>query len=125
MSSDRAHWQSTYAAKPTDRVSWYEPRPDRSLELIEAAGVSRDAGILDVGGGASSLAAQLLGMGYTDVAVADISQAALAHAKAALGSEATRVAWIEADVRDHDFGRVYDLWHDRAVFHFMVNACLL
>lgn len=122
MSSDRAHWESTYSAKLTDEVSWYEPRPDRSLELIRATAVSHDAGILDVGGGASSLAAQLLGMGYTDLAVADISQAALTHAQAALGNDATRIAWIEADVRAHDFGRAYDLWHDRAVFHFMVSA---
>ena len=122
MSSDRAHWESTYATKATDRVSWYEARPDRSLELIRATGVIHDAGILDIGGGAWSLAGQLLAMGYTDLAVADISPAALAHAKAALGSQATRIAWIEADVRSHDFGRVYDLWHDRAVFHFMVSA---
>ena len=122
MSSDRAHWESTYSAQLTDKVSWYEPRPDRSLELIRATAVSHDAGILDVGGGASSLAAQLLGMGYTDLAVTDISQAALTHAQAALGNDATRIAWIEADVRTHDFGRVYDLWHDRAVFHFMVSA---
>jgi SAM-dependent methyltransferase len=121
VSSDRAHWENTYASKPTDKVSWYEPRPEHSLELIEATGVSRDAGILDVGGGASSLTAQLLGMGYTDLTVADISQAALAHAKAELGSDASRIMWVEADIRTHDFGRHYDLWHDRAVFHFMVS----
>ena len=122
MSSDRAHWENTYASKPTDKVSWYEPRPEHSLELIEATGVSRDAGILDVGGGASSLTAELLGMGYTDLTVADISHAALAHAKAELGSDASRITWVEADIRTHDFGRHYDLWHDRAVFHFMVSA---
>jgi 2-polyprenyl-3-methyl-5-hydroxy-6-metoxy-1,4-benzoquinol methylase len=122
VSSERAHWESTYATKATDAVSWYEPRPERSLELIQATGVSHDAGILDVGGGASSLAAQLLGMGYADVAVADISQASLAYAKAELGSDATRVSWIEADVRAHNFGRLFDVWHDRAVFHFMVCA---
>ncbi len=122
MSGDRAHWESTYATKGTDEVSWYEPRPQLSLELIQATGVDHNAGILDVGGGASSLAAQLLGLGYTDLAVADISQAALAHAKAELGSDAARVTWIEADVRTYDFRRGYDVWHDRAVFHFMVNA---
>jgi SAM-dependent methyltransferase len=122
VSRDRAHWESTYATKATDEVSWYEPRPDRSLELVRATGISHDAGILDVGGGASSLAAQLLGMGYTDLSVADISQAALAHARAELGSDATRIAWIEADVRPHDFWRLFDVWHDRAVFHFMMSA---
>ena len=121
MSSDHAHWENTYASKPTGKVSWYEPRPEHSLKLIEATGVSRDAGILDVGGGASSLTAELLGMGYTDLTVADISHAALAHAKAELGSDASRIMWVEADIRTHDFGRHYDLWHDRAVFHFMVS----
>jgi SAM-dependent methyltransferase len=122
VSGDRAHWENVYSAKPADGVSWYEPHPERSLELIKETGVSHDAGILDVGGGASKLAAELLGAGYTDVSVADISQAALARAKAALGSDAVRAAWVQADVRTHDFGRVYDLWHDRAVLHFMVSA---
>jgi SAM-dependent methyltransferase len=122
VSSDRQHWESTYLAKPTDRVSWYEARPEHSLELIRSTGVRNDAAILDVGGGASSLAGQLLAIGYTDLAVADISPTALAHAKAALGGDAARIAWIEADIRRHDFGRVYDLWHDRAVFHFMVST---
>jgi SAM-dependent methyltransferase len=121
VSSDRAHWENAYAEKTPDKVSWYESRPEHSLELIEATGVSRDAGILDVGGGASSLTAQLLGLGYTDLTVADISHAALAHAKAELGSYASRIMWVEADIRTHDLGRHYDLWHDRAVFHFMVD----
>lgn len=121
MTDERAHWESTYTEKRPEKVSWYEPRPQRSLELIQATGVDHDAGILDVGGGASSLAAQLLGMGYTDLTVADISPAALAHARAELGKASARISWIEADVRTHDFGRRYDLWHDRAVFHFMVS----
>jgi SAM-dependent methyltransferase len=119
--ADRAHWEGAYAQRAPHQVSWYEPLPQRSLELIQAADVGHGAPILDVGGGASSLAAQLLSMGYTDITVADISPAALAYAKAELGGAAARVTWIEADVRAHDFGRRYDLWHDRAVFHFMVN----
>jgi SAM-dependent methyltransferase len=122
VSSDRAHWETTYSEKAPEKVSWYEPRPQRSLELIQAACANHEAGILDVGGGASSLAAQLLGTGYTDVTVADISHAALAHAKAQLGNDASRITWIEADIRTHDFGRQYDIWHDRAVFHFMVDS---
>lgn len=121
MTDDRAHWESTYTERTPEKVSWYEPRPQRSLELIQAAGVDHDAGILDVGGGASSLAAQLLDMGYEDITVADISQTALAHAEAELGGSAARVAWIVADIRNHGFDRRYDLWHDRAVFHFMVS----
>jgi hypothetical protein len=67
MTVDRAHWEDSYSKKTPDKVSWYEPRPQRSLELIQATGLSRDARILDVGGGASRLAEQLLGMGYTDL----------------------------------------------------------
>jgi 2-polyprenyl-3-methyl-5-hydroxy-6-metoxy-1,4-benzoquinol methylase len=114
VNNEPAHWENTYADRTPEKVSWYEPRPQRSLELIQAAGVEHDAGILDVGGGASSLAAHLLDMGYEDVTVADISQSALAHAEAELQSTAPQVCWIEADIRTHDFGRRYDLWHDRA-----------
>jgi SAM-dependent methyltransferase len=121
VADDRAYWENSYSKKIPEEVSWYELRPQRSLELVQATGLGHDARILDVGGGASTLAAQLLGMGYTDLTVADISPAALAHARAELGSDVARLAWIEADVRTHDFGRRYDLWHDRAVFHFMVS----
>lgn len=121
MTSDRAHWESTYAAKQPDRVSWYEPVPRRSLELIDEACLDRAAGIIDVGGGASSLASELLRMGFTDITVADISLSALDCAKAALGRDAIGVNWVQADVRNHDFGRTFDLWHDRATFHFMVE----
>jgi SAM-dependent methyltransferase len=122
VANDPAHWDASYSKTTPAVVSWYEPRPQRSLELIQATGLGHEARILDVGGGASRLAAQLLGMGYTDLTVADISPAALVHARAQLGSDAARVTWIEADVRTHDFGRRYDLWHDRAVFHFMVSV---
>ena len=122
MAGDRAHWDGSYARRAPDQVSWYEPLPRRSLELIQTTGLGHDAGILDVGGGASSLTARLLTMGYTDLTVVDISPAALAHARTALGGSAAQITWIEADVRTHDFGRRYDLWHDRAVFHFMVDA---
>ena len=122
MSGDRAHWENTYSEKTPEKVSWYESRPQRSLELIQATGLGRGAGILDVGGGASGLAAQLLAMGYTDLTVVDISATALAHAEAKLAGDAAEVSWVQADVRSHDFGRLYDLWHDRAVFHFMVSA---
>jgi SAM-dependent methyltransferase len=121
VAGDRAHWEDRYSTEAPEELSWYQPRPQRSLELIQATGLSHEARILDVGGGTSRLAAQLLGMGYTDLTVADISPAALAHARAELGRDAARVTWVEADVRTHDFRRRYDLWHDRAVFHFMVS----
>lgn len=122
MAGDRAsHWERIYTERPADQASWYELLPQRSLKLIQATGLDHDARILDVGGGASTLAARLLAMGYTDLTVADISPAALAHAQTDLGNDAARITWIEADIRSHDFGRSYDLWHDRAVFHFMVD----
>jgi ubiquinone/menaquinone biosynthesis C-methylase UbiE len=121
VTGDRVHWETTYAERTPEKLSWYEPLPQRSLDLIQAANLGSHAGIIDVGGGASSLAAQLLGMGYTDLTVADISPAALSQGRAELGNDAARVSWIEADIRRYDFGRQYDLWHDRAVFHFMVS----
>jgi len=122
VAGDRAHWEGSYAQRAPDQVSWYEPVPQRSLEVIQATGLGHDASILDVGGGASRLAAELLELGYTDLTVADIATTALVHARAELGGSAARITWIEADIRTHDFGRCYDLWHDRAVFHFMVDA---
>jgi SAM-dependent methyltransferase len=121
MSVERAHWEQTYADKGPDRVSWHQLMPRRSLELIQAAALEKTAPIIDVGGGASSLAGELIRRGYTDLTVADISAGALEYAKAALGTDAGRIEWVEADVRGHDFGRTFELWHDRAVFHFMVS----
>jgi SAM-dependent methyltransferase len=117
---ERIHWEDTYAEKGPERVSWHQVLPRRSLELIQAAVLEKTAAIIDIGGGASSLAAELLHRGYTNLTVADISAGALDHARAALGIEAGLIDWVQADVRAHNFGRTFALWHDRAVFHFMV-----
>jgi SAM-dependent methyltransferase len=122
MKGDLAHWQRVYRERRPGEVSWYEPNPAVSLELIEEAGLSAGAPILDAGGGASGLAGRLLDAGYTDVTVADISAAALERAHAALGAEAERVRWLQADLRSQGPGRRFDLWHDRALLHFMVDA---
>lgn len=122
MAVDRAHWEQTYAEKEPDRVSWFQALPLRSLQLIEAAALGLTAGIIDIGGGASTLAAELRARRYIDVTVADISAGALDRAREALGRDGGRVRWLQADVRTHDFARTFDLWHDRAVFHFMVTA---
>ncbi len=119
--SSEGYWQGVYGAKDPTRVSWFEPVPETSLELIAAADLRADAAILDAGGGTSGLAGELLHRGYTDVTVADVSAAAIERAAAALGEDAQRIHWVQADLRKHRFERRFDLWHDRAVFHFMVE----
>jgi ubiquinone/menaquinone biosynthesis C-methylase UbiE len=89
--------------------------------MIEGLRLAPDAPIIDLGGGASALAGALLNRGYLDLTVADISEAALETAKRSLGDRADAITWVKADVRDHDFGRRFAAWHDRAVFHFMAE----
>jgi SAM-dependent methyltransferase len=120
-SDDATHWERVYTEKDPREVSWYEPILAHSLALIEEAQVDRDVAILDAGGGASTLASDLLDAGYTDITVADLSASSLDQAKAQLRQQADRVKWVEADIRNHDFDRRFDLWHDRALFHFMVQ----
>jgi len=121
VSSDPGHWQRVYRERQPREMSWYERAPEVSLELIERAAPAPNAAILDAGGGASSLAGLLIAAGYTDVTVADLSRAALERAREDLGEAAGEIQWVQADLRDHDFGRRFDLWHDRAVLHFMVE----
>jgi len=103
-------------------MSWFQERPELSLKLIARTGLARDAAIIDVGGGASSLAACLLDENYSDVAVLDIAASALANARDALGERSARVSWITADVTTWRPAGRYALWHDRAVLHFLTNA---
>lgn len=120
MPAGREHWERVYAEKAPDSVSWFEWTPRASLAMIEELALPLDAPIVDVGGGASSLAGELLSRGYTDLTVVDISAEALERARESL-REPDRITWVVADLRDHDFGRRFALWHDRAVFHFMVE----
>jgi 2-polyprenyl-3-methyl-5-hydroxy-6-metoxy-1,4-benzoquinol methylase len=118
-----SHWESVYRTKAPDAVSWYRPHLDRSLELIEAAAPVTSASIIDVGGGHSTLVDDLLVRGYRDLTVLDLSHTALAVAKARLGESAGAVHWICADVTAPPLARrAYDVWHDRAVFHFLTGA---
>lgn len=115
------HWEKVYATKSHTEVSWFQERAGLSLRLIEEAGIARDAAIIDVGGGASTLVDDLLGAGYQKVTVLDISGAALAAARARLGALANAVRWLESDILSAEFPEhAYDVWHDRAVFHFLV-----
>ena len=117
---DKQHWETVYETKLPDTVSWYSPHLETSLALIERAAPGHGAAILDVGGGASTLVDDLLGRGYRDVSVLDISAAALDIAKRRLGAAASKVDWLVTDILLAKLQpQRYDLWHDRAVFHFL------
>jgi 2-polyprenyl-3-methyl-5-hydroxy-6-metoxy-1,4-benzoquinol methylase len=118
----REHWNRVYQTRAPDGVSWYQRRPDVSLELIAASSIAKDAGIIDVGGGASLLVDNLLNLGYSNVAVLDISGAALDTSRTRLGARAVAVEWFEADVIAFETPHRYALWHDRAAFHFLTDA---
>lgn len=115
-----AHWDKVYTTKADDSVSWFEQSPTVSLELIEAAGVGLGS-IIDIGGGASRLVDGLLARGHAHIAVLDLSAQALEIAKARLGPRGEAVDWIVADVTQWQPVRRFDLWHDRAAFHFLTT----
>lgn len=118
----KPHWENVYETKSAHEVSWYRPRLDVSLQLIDSVLTDPGSAIIDIGGGESTLVDDLIRSGRSDVTVLDISQAALDATKARLGASADSVSWISADITTVDlgFGR-YDLWHDRAVFHFLTR----
>ena len=119
---NRTHWEGVYTTKAADEVSWYQSEPTVSLELISAAAPDLSAPIIDVGGGASVLVDRLLAKGFAQVAVLDVAESALEIAKARLGPAASRVQWICGDMMQlADIG-AFRVWHDRAVFHFLVHA---
>lgn len=122
--NQKPHWESVYASKASAAFSWYQDHARRSLDLINRTAVPRDARIIDVGGGDSSLVDDLLGEGYGDVTVLDLSRAALNRARARLGNVlADQVAWLEGDILDVNLpSEAFDIWHDRAVFHFLTTA---
>lgn len=117
----KEHWNQVYQTKAPDDVSWYQIRPATSLKLIEASGVAKDQGVIDVGAGASALADFLLEAGFTRLGVLDISGAGLEHARQRLGGRAAGVEWFEADVTEFHPPHRFGLWHDRAVFHFLTD----
>lgn len=124
MESPRAprdHWNLAYADKAETEVSWFQARPELSLKFILAAAPNRAAPIIDVGGGASRLVDELLANGFTDLTVLDISETALACSKSRLGEASANIAWISADITEWQPRRTYAIWHDRAVFHFLIE----
>ena len=114
-----AHWNRVYTAKTEREVSWFEPLPAISLEMLDAAGMTADSCVLDVGGGDSHLVDALAARGLVCLAVLDVSAAALDRAKTRLGASAETPIWIEADVTSDWALKPMDIWHDRAVFHFL------
>ena len=115
----KAHWDAAYTAKAETEVSWFQEVPARSLAMIARAAPT--GSVIDVGGGASRLVDALLDAGRGDITVLDISQVALDRAKARLGDKAARVHWICADITQWRPARTWDVWHDRAVFHFLTE----
>ena len=117
----RDHWQAVYSAKRPDEVSWYQPSPAPSLAALERIGATPAMSLVDVGGGASTLVDALVERGWSDLTVLDIAEPALAASQARLGDEAARVSWQAADIRNWRPGRAFDIWHDRAFFHFLTD----
>ncbi|OGW27596.1 MAG: hypothetical protein A2X56_02370 [Nitrospirae bacterium GWC2_57_13] len=120
--SSREHWDQAYARGGPAGVGWYQTQPRISHELIAETGIGREARIIDVGGGASTLVDSLLDAGYQNVTVLDLSPQSITYAKERLGERAGKVTWIEADATTFRFQESVDLWHDRAVFHFLTDA---
>lgn len=118
MTDRRDHWDHTYSVKSDTAVSWYQDVPQHSLALIRAA--SRGS-VIDIGGGASRLVDRLLAKDYSDLTVLDISDVALARSRERLGAQANKVSWIVADITRWTPERQWDVWHDRAVFHFLTD----
>jgi trans-aconitate methyltransferase len=122
METRAAHWQQVYATKAADAVSWFQDEPRPSLDAIDRAGLGPETAFIDVGGGASRLVDALIARGWRDLTVLDISAAALAVSKSRLGPAADMATWIAADITAWRPQRSFDLWHDRAVFHFLTEA---
>jgi trans-aconitate methyltransferase len=118
----QAHWQNVYATKAEKEVSWFQENPAPSLDLIAASGISSDAAMIDVGGGASRLVDSLIEKGFRRITILDLSAKALEEAKKRLGHRGDEVDWIVADVTAWEPSNTYDLWHDRAAFHFLTES---
>jgi len=121
--NDREHWNTVYATKAEDQVSWYRPHLSRSLAFLDDANIGPSSGIIDVGGGASTFVDDVLDRGYSNITVLDISQAAFDAVRTRLGPRASRVRWICGDLTEVKLPEgAFDFWHDRAVFHFLRDA---
>ena len=122
MTERKVHWDAIFGSKPSPELTWYQPHLEKSLELIHASNISKEAPILDIGCGDSTLVDDLLGSGYTGLTVLDVSSLALERSRERLGWRAAQVTWVEGDITQLDLPAAkYCLWHDRAVFHFLID----
>jgi SAM-dependent methyltransferase len=118
----KKHWEKVYTEKSAEETSWYQAVPAASLQMIRHASDGGAPSLIDVGGGASLLVDFLLEQGFSDLTVLDISSRALEQARKRLGERAARIQWIEADVTEFEPDRTWEIWHDRAAFHFLTEA---
>lgn len=118
----KLHWENIYETKTAQEVSWTQVKPKTSLELIGSFGTDKTKKIIDIGGGDSTLVDFLLDAGYSNITVLDISEKAIERAKKRLGNRADLIKWIVSDITEFKPKENYDIWHDRAVFHFLLNA---
>jgi SAM-dependent methyltransferase len=118
----KKHWETVYETKNPDQVSWTQETPKTSLGFIHSFGLDKTAKIIDIGGGDSNLVDYLLDEGFENVTVLDISEKALEKAKKRLGEKATKVTWIVSDITEFEPNMTFDVWHDRATFHFLTTT---
>ena len=115
----KKHWEKIYTERAPGHVSWHQSHPQHSLSLIEDTGVGNTASIIDVGGGTSMLVDHLLKAGYRDITVLDIARTAILQAQTRLGDRSQQVIWVEGDITSYSPVQTFDIWHDRAVFHYL------
>ncbi len=120
--ASKKHWEKVYALKKNNELSWYEEVPSTSLDLISSLNLNKDAAIIDIGGGNSNLTKTLLNKGFLDLSILDISSRALESTKSEIKEKADQVHWIISDILNFRPNRTYDLWHDRATFHFLTSG---
>lgn len=118
----KQHWENVFTTRQISEVSWYQQTPKESIDFIQQLGLPQNAAIIDIGGGNSFLVDHLLDMGYTNITVLDISQAAIDKVKNRLGNKAGIVNWVVSDMLNFETDTKYDCWHDRAAFHFLTKA---
>ena len=117
----KEHWENIYQTKKSNEVSWHQEKPKTSLNLISEADLNKDDKLIDIGAGDSMLVDNLLTLGFKNITVLDISSNALNRAKKRLGNRADDVKWVVSDLREFETSDKYDLWHDRAVLHFLTE----